>query len=49
MCHIRPRQGCTFLCVFGLTGEKLAYKTLHALQSALKIFDSCSTILGGEE
>ncbi|KAK4809486.1 hypothetical protein QYF61_014798 [Mycteria americana] len=38
-------KGCTFLCVFGLTGEKLPYKSLHALQSALQIFDSCSTML----
>ncbi|XP_050769781.1 adenylate cyclase type 10-like [Gymnogyps californianus] len=39
-------KGCTFLCVFGLTGEKLPYESLHALQSAIQIFNSCSTMLG---
>ncbi|KAM6234890.1 adenylate cyclase type 10-like [Spheniscus humboldti] len=38
-------KGCTFLCVFGLTGEKLPYESLHALQSAMQIFNSCSTML----
>lgn len=46
MCYICPWQGCTFLCVFGLTGEKLPYESLHALQSAIQIFNSCSTMLG---
>ncbi|NWW83909.1 ADCYA cyclase, partial [Rhynochetos jubatus] len=40
-------KGCTFLCVFGLTGEKLSYESLHALQSALQIFNSCSATLKG--
>ncbi|KAK2518819.1 hypothetical protein Q9966_014181 [Columba livia] len=38
-------KGCTFLCVFGLTGEKLHHKNTHALQSAIQIFQSCSTML----
>ncbi|XP_052632500.1 adenylate cyclase type 10-like, partial [Harpia harpyja] len=38
-------KGCTFLCVFGLGGEKLPYESIHALQSAIQIFNSCSTML----
>ncbi|XP_065512968.1 adenylate cyclase type 10 [Caloenas nicobarica] len=38
-------KGCTFLCVFGLTGEKLPHESIHALQSAIQIFQSCSTML----
>ncbi|KAK2513424.1 hypothetical protein Q9233_015570 [Columba guinea] len=38
-------KGCTFLCVFGLTGEKLHHENSHALQSAIQIFQSCSTML----
>ncbi|NXF41816.1 ADCYA cyclase, partial [Nyctibius bracteatus] len=38
-------KGCTFLCVFGLPGEKVPYESLHALQSAIQIFDSCSRML----
>lgn len=45
ICCICPWQGCTFLCVFGLTGEKLHHKNTHALQSAIQIFQSCSTML----
>lgn len=45
MCCIRPWQGCMFLCVFGLSGEKLPYESIHALQSAIQIFNSCSTML----
>ncbi|XP_074936355.1 adenylate cyclase type 10-like [Phalacrocorax aristotelis] len=42
-------KGCTFLCVFGLIGEKLPYKSLHALQSAVQIFNSFSTMFGGKK
>ncbi|NXV24819.1 ADCYA cyclase, partial [Cepphus grylle] len=38
-------KGCTFLCVLGLPGNKLPCETLHALQSALEIFNACSTML----
>ncbi|XP_049653417.1 adenylate cyclase type 10-like [Accipiter gentilis] len=38
-------KGCMFLCVFGLSGEKLPYESIHALQSAIQIFNSCSTML----
>ncbi|XP_054076973.1 adenylate cyclase type 10-like, partial [Rissa tridactyla] len=38
-------KGCTFLCVLGLPGNKLPCESLHALQSALEIFNSCSTML----
>ncbi|XP_074874611.1 adenylate cyclase type 10-like [Buteo buteo] len=38
-------KGCMFLCVFGLGGEKLPYESIHALQSAIQIFTSCSTML----
>ncbi|KAM6360701.1 adenylate cyclase type 10, partial [Pluvialis apricaria] len=38
-------KGCTFLCVFGLAGQKLPYESIHALQSALQILNSCSTML----
>ncbi|KAF1463369.1 Adenylate cyclase type 10, partial [Pygoscelis antarcticus] len=38
-------KGCTFLCVFGLPGEKLPCESLHALQSAIQIFNLCSTML----
>ncbi|KAM9264318.1 adenylate cyclase type 10-like [Morus bassanus] len=42
-------KGCSFLCVFGLTGEKLPYKSLHALQSAIQILNSFSTMFGGKK
>ncbi|XP_074465224.1 adenylate cyclase type 10-like [Larus michahellis] len=42
-------KGCTFLCVLGLPGNKLPCESLHALQSALEIFDSCSTMLEERE
>ncbi|XP_065450290.1 adenylate cyclase type 10-like isoform X3 [Chrysemys picta bellii] len=35
-------KGCTFLCVFGLPGDKQADESAHALDSALKIFNFCS-------
>ncbi|XP_061320284.1 adenylate cyclase type 10-like [Pezoporus flaviventris] len=38
-------KGCTFLCVFGLPGVKLAHESIHALQSAFQIFNSCSKII----
>ncbi|XP_069630019.1 adenylate cyclase type 10-like, partial [Haliaeetus albicilla] len=38
-------KGCMFLLVFGLGGEKLRYESIHALQSAIQIFNSCSTML----
>ncbi|XP_052635702.1 adenylate cyclase type 10-like [Harpia harpyja] len=38
-------KGCVFLCVFGLGGEKLPYESIHALQSASQIFNSCSMML----
>ncbi|POI26237.1 hypothetical protein CIB84_010013, partial [Bambusicola thoracicus] len=31
-------KGCTFLCVFGFSGEKLARESTHALQCAMQIF-----------
>ncbi|XP_064372472.1 adenylate cyclase type 10-like [Dromaius novaehollandiae] len=34
-------KGCTFLCVFGLPGEKVPYESVHALESALKISKAC--------
>ncbi|XP_068787531.1 adenylate cyclase type 10-like, partial [Struthio camelus] len=36
-------KGCTFLCVFGLPGEKLPDESVHALESALKISKACSS------
>ncbi|KAM8984016.1 adenylate cyclase type 10-like [Ara ararauna] len=39
-------KGCTFLCVFGLPGVKLPEESVHALQSAFQIFNSCSKIIG---
>ncbi|KQK83453.1 hypothetical protein AAES_58846 [Amazona aestiva] len=39
-------KGCTFLCVFGLPGVKLPHESIHALQSAFQIFNSCSEIIG---
>ncbi|XP_074465209.1 adenylate cyclase type 10-like [Larus michahellis] len=42
-------KGCTFLCVLGLPGNKLPCESLHALQSALEIFNSCSTMLEERE
>ncbi|XP_063209486.1 adenylate cyclase type 10-like [Chroicocephalus ridibundus] len=42
-------KGCTFLCVLGLPGNKLPCESLHALQSALEIFNSCSTMLKERE
>lgn len=38
-------KGCTFLCVFGLPGVKLLHESIHALQSAIQIFNSCSKII----
>ncbi|OPJ72631.1 hypothetical protein AV530_008938 [Patagioenas fasciata monilis] len=38
-------KGCTFLCVFGLSGEKLPHESIHALQSTIQIFQLCSTML----
>ncbi|CAM5134261.1 unnamed protein product [Eretmochelys imbricata] len=35
-------KGCTFLCVFGLPGDKQADESTHALDSAFKIFNFCS-------
>ncbi|KAM7162914.1 adenylate cyclase type 10 [Macrochelys suwanniensis] len=35
-------KGCTFLCVFGLPGDKQADESTHALESAFKIFNFCS-------
>ncbi|XP_053882135.1 adenylate cyclase type 10-like [Malaclemys terrapin pileata] len=35
-------KGCTFLCVFGLPGDKQADESAHALDSAFKIFNFCS-------
>ncbi|EMP34522.1 Adenylate cyclase type 10 [Chelonia mydas] len=32
-------KGCTFLCVFGLPGDKQADESTHALDSAFKIFN----------
>ena len=48
-CCICPWQGCMVLCVFGLSGEKLLYESIHALQSAVQIFNSCSALLGEKE
>lgn len=45
MCCICPLQGCTFLCVFGMSGAKLHHESTHALDSALQIFSTCSTSL----
>ncbi|KAM6111150.1 adenylate cyclase type 10 [Pterocles gutturalis] len=41
-------KGSTFLCVFGLPGGKMLYETLHALQSAIQILNSCTTVLKGQ-
>nr|XP_038034757.1 adenylate cyclase type 10-like [Anas platyrhynchos]XP_038034758.1 adenylate cyclase type 10-like [Anas platyrhynchos]XP_038034759.1 adenylate cyclase type 10-like [Anas platyrhynchos] len=38
-------KGCTFLCVFGMSGAKLHHESTHALDSALQIFSTCSTSL----
>uniref|UniRef100_K7GIP2 Adenylate cyclase 10 n=1 Tax=Pelodiscus sinensis TaxID=13735 RepID=K7GIP2_PELSI len=38
-------KGCTFLCVFGLPGDKQADESTHALESAFHIFNFCSTKL----
>ncbi|XP_054043330.1 adenylate cyclase type 10-like isoform X2 [Rissa tridactyla] len=38
-------KGCTFLFVLGLPANKLPCESLHALQSALEIFNSCFTML----
>ncbi|XP_067388626.1 adenylate cyclase type 10 [Emydura macquarii macquarii] len=38
-------KGCTFLCVFGLPGDKQADESTHALESAFKIFNFCSVRL----
>uniref|UniRef100_A0A674ITW7 Guanylate cyclase domain-containing protein n=1 Tax=Terrapene triunguis TaxID=2587831 RepID=A0A674ITW7_9SAUR len=38
-------KGCTFLCVFGLPGDKQADESTHALDSAFKIFNFCSETL----
>ncbi|KYO24355.1 adenylate cyclase type 10 isoform D [Alligator mississippiensis] len=38
-------KGCTFLCVFGLPGDKQPDETTHALDSAFKIFKYCSAML----
>ncbi|NXI75107.1 ADCYA cyclase, partial [Anseranas semipalmata] len=38
-------KGCTFLCLFGLSGAKLHSESIHALESALQIFNACSTWL----
>ncbi|XP_039341045.1 adenylate cyclase type 10 isoform X3 [Mauremys reevesii] len=35
-------KGCTFLCVFGLPGDKQADESTHALDSAFQIFNFCS-------
>ncbi|XP_074859423.1 adenylate cyclase type 10 [Carettochelys insculpta] len=35
-------KGCTFLCVFGLPGDKQADESTHALESAFRIFHFCS-------
>ncbi|XP_068808602.1 adenylate cyclase type 10-like [Struthio camelus] len=36
-------KGCTFLCVFGLPGEKLPDESVHALESAVQISKACSS------
>nr|XP_056700692.1 adenylate cyclase type 10-like [Euleptes europaea] len=38
-------KGCTFLCVFGLPGDKQADESAHALDCAKKIHNFCSTSL----
>ncbi|KAK2518073.1 hypothetical protein Q9966_014430 [Columba livia] len=38
-------KGCTFLCVFGLSGERLPHEIICALQSTIQIFQSCSIML----
>ncbi|XP_054836317.1 adenylate cyclase type 10-like [Eublepharis macularius] len=38
-------KGCTFLCIFGLPGDKQADESTHALDCALKIHTFCSTSL----
>ncbi|XP_014816193.1 PREDICTED: LOW QUALITY PROTEIN: adenylate cyclase type 10 [Calidris pugnax] len=42
-------KGCTFLCVLGLTGNKLPSESIRALQCALQIYNACSTMLGERE
>ncbi|XP_066117194.1 adenylate cyclase type 10-like isoform X1 [Saccopteryx bilineata] len=37
-------KGCSFLCVFGLPGEKVPDEVTHALESAVNIFDFCSQV-----
>ncbi|XP_019466265.1 adenylate cyclase type 10-like isoform X2 [Meleagris gallopavo] len=39
-------KGCTFLCVFGFPGEKLACESTHALECAMQILCMASTELG---
>ncbi|XP_062437657.1 adenylate cyclase type 10-like [Rhea pennata] len=34
-------KGCTFLCVFGLPGQKVPCESVHALESAVKISRAC--------
>uniref|UniRef100_A0A7M4EB99 Adenylate cyclase 10 n=1 Tax=Crocodylus porosus TaxID=8502 RepID=A0A7M4EB99_CROPO len=38
-------KGCTFLCVFGLPGDKQPDETTHALDSAFKNYKYCSAML----
>ncbi|XP_063155965.1 adenylate cyclase type 10 [Candoia aspera] len=38
-------KGCTFLCIFGLPGDKQADESTNALESAHKIHTFCSTAL----
>ncbi|XP_032062250.1 adenylate cyclase type 10-like [Aythya fuligula] len=38
-------KGCTFLCVFGMSGAKLHDESTRALDSALQIFSTCSRSL----
>ncbi|XP_077188740.1 adenylate cyclase type 10-like isoform X2 [Paroedura picta] len=38
-------KGCTFLCVFGLPGDKQADESAHALDCAHKIYNFCSSSL----
>lgn len=40
-----PKKGCTFLCIFGLPGDKQADESTNALDSAHKIHAFCSTSL----
>ncbi|XP_021236160.1 adenylate cyclase type 10-like isoform X2 [Numida meleagris] len=38
-------KGCTFLCVFGFSGAKLASESIHALECAMQIVRMASTRL----